>query len=63
MAVADKKNIPSGWKVKLLGEHNLQNIALAIEATRKLGVKESAIKKAVESFKGLPVPPGICKGS
>ena len=54
MAVADKKNIPSGWKVKLLGEHNLQNIALAIEATRKLGVKESAIKKAVESFKGLP---------
>lgn len=53
LIIADKKNIPRDWKVKLLGEHNLQNIALAVEAARKLGVKESAIKKTVENFKGL----------
>lgn len=54
MIIAGKKNIPFSWKIKLLGNHNLENVALAIEATRKMGVKESAIKKAVENFKGLP---------
>ena len=54
MIIVDKKNIPKGWKIKLLGEHNLANIALAVEAARKLGVKESVIKKAAENFKGLP---------
>ena len=54
MQIADKKNISRGWKVRLLGEHNLENIALAVGVARKMGVKESAIKKAVESFKGLP---------
>ena len=54
MIIADKKNIPKDWKIKLLGEHNLANIALAAEVARKLGVKESMIKKTVEKFKGLP---------
>ena len=54
MIIADRKNIPKGWKIKLLGEHNLANVALAAEAARKLGVKESTIKKTVEKFKGLP---------
>ena len=52
--MASSKNIPRKWKIKLLGEHNLENIALSVEAARKMGVKESAIKKTVESFKGLP---------
>ena len=52
--IANKKNFPTSWKVKLLGEHNLENIALAVEAVRKIGVKELAIKKTVENFKGLP---------
>src|SRR3989344_308730 len=54
MIIADRKNIPKGWKIKLLGEHNLANVSLAAEAARKLGVKESMIKKSVEKFKGLP---------
>ena len=54
VAVVSKKTIPASWKVKLLGEHNLNNIALAAEAARKLGIKDSVIKKAVEGFKGLP---------
>ncbi len=52
--ISGGKNIPRGWKVKLLGEHNLANIALSVEAARKLGVKESVIKKSAENFKGLP---------
>ena len=52
--IAKKSDIPKKWKVKLLGEHNLANIALAVEAVRKLGVKEAVIKKSVENFKGLP---------
>ncbi|MCK6462985.1 MAG: UDP-N-acetylmuramoyl-L-alanine--D-glutamate ligase [Candidatus Pacebacteria bacterium] len=54
IVIAKKGDIPKNWKVKLLGEHNLQNIALAVEAARKIGVKDTAIKKAVEKFKGLP---------
>lgn len=54
LIIADGKKITRGWKVKLLGEHNRQNIALAIEAAKSLGVKENVIKKAVENFKGLP---------
>ena len=52
--IVDGKNIPRIWKIKLLGEHNLENIALAVEAARKLGVKESTIKKSVDKFKSLP---------
>lgn len=52
--IADKKNISKKWKIKLLGEHNLQNVALAVEAGKKLGVEDKMIKKAVENFKGLP---------
>lgn len=54
MMIAKKSVIPKKWKIKLLGEHNLQNIALAIETVRKIGAKESSIKKVVERFNGLP---------
>ena len=47
-------DMPSAWKTKLLGEHNKLNIAYAVAAARVLGVTESVIKKAVESFVGLP---------
>jgi len=52
--IVDRKKIPRGWKIKLLGEHNMANTALAIEAVKLLGIKESVIKKCVENFKGLP---------
>ncbi len=35
------------------GEHNLKNISLAIEVCKSLGIKESDIIKAVNSFKGV----------
>jgi len=52
--IANQKNIPHNWKIKLLGTHNLQNISLAIETARILDIKEAIIKKVAESFNGLP---------
>ena len=40
-------------KSKLIGEHNKENIAAAVEAVRLVGVKHEIIKKAVSGFKGL----------
>lgn len=50
--IAQSSIVPKTWKVKLLGAHNLQNIACAIEVARILKIKETIIKKAVESFNG-----------
>lgn len=43
----------NGFNSKLIGAHNDYNIALAVTAARILGVKDSIIKKAVKSFKGI----------
>lgn len=50
---ADIKNIPKSWKVNLLGKHNSENIACAVEVARVLKIKEEIIKKAVENFKAI----------
>ena len=44
----------SKWKIKLLGEHNRQNIAYAVTVARILDVPEKIIKKTVEGYKGVP---------
>ncbi len=43
----------NGFSSNLLGSHNEYNVALAITAARILGVKDSVIRKAVKSFKGI----------
>ena len=45
--------LPTDWKLKIIGEHNRQNAALAVAALRALGLSESGIQKGVESFEGL----------
>ncbi len=50
---ANIKNIPKAWKISLVGKHNLENIACAIEAARFLKIKEEIIKKAIENFKAI----------
>ncbi|MEI6296023.1 MAG: UDP-N-acetylmuramoyl-L-alanine--D-glutamate ligase [bacterium] len=52
--VAGKKMVPANWKIKLLGEHNLENIALAFLASQKLGISEAVAKKTIEKFIGVP---------
>ncbi len=51
--IADIKIIPKNWKIKIPGEHNLKNIACAIEICRALGLPMNAIKQGVESFVGV----------
>lgn len=51
--LADKKNVNKNWKIKILGEHNLDNIAAAIAVCGQLKIKEVVIKKAVENFSGV----------
>ncbi len=46
---ADVSNVPK-WAIKLKGEHNLENIACAIEVARALNIKNEVIKDAVEKF-------------
>jgi len=45
-----KTNLP----LRLIGEHNKENIAAAAAAAKIVGVKMEIIKKAVAKFKGLP---------
>ncbi|MDQ3075704.1 MAG: UDP-N-acetylmuramoyl-L-alanine--D-glutamate ligase [bacterium] len=52
--IAKPTIVPVSWKLKVLGKHNLQNIACAVEVARILKIKESIIKKAVEFFSGVP---------
>jgi len=40
-------------KSKLIGEHNKENIAAAVEVAKIAEVKQEIIKKAVANFKGL----------
>ncbi|MEK9183489.1 MAG: UDP-N-acetylmuramoyl-L-alanine--D-glutamate ligase, partial [Patescibacteria group bacterium] len=51
--IAKKGDITKRWKVKLIGDHNLENIAAAIAACGCLGVSDAVIKKAVENFSGV----------
>ena len=47
-------DVPREWKLKILGEHNLENIAAAIVVGKLLGLPVPKIKKAVENFRGVP---------
>lgn len=42
-----------GWKLKILGEHNKENAALAASAASAAGVPKKIIKKTLENFKGV----------
>lgn len=54
LKVVTENNLPKNWRLKLPGRHNRYNVALAVIATRELGVTEEVIKKTVENFAGLP---------
>jgi UDP-N-acetylmuramoylalanine--D-glutamate ligase len=50
-----KKKLDQEYKEGLLlrGEHNLENIAAAVETAKVVGINEDIILKTVRSFKGL----------
>ncbi len=43
----------AGWKLKVKGEHNVQNILKAIQVAEVLDIPMKKIKKAVENFNGV----------
>ncbi len=53
-SLIEGRPLPKSWKIKLLGEHNRENAALAVETARACGISERQIRKAVEPFKGVP---------
>lgn len=44
----------STWERRIIGNHNLLNIACAVQAATALGISESTIKEAVRTFAGVP---------
>lgn len=53
VAVAKTTFVPTDWDIKIPGEHNLVNIALAIQAGQILQIKQERIKRAIEGFRGV----------
>ncbi len=47
------KSLPKNWRLKIAGEHNRKNAALARDATSMAGVSQRIIKKTMENFKGV----------
>ncbi len=52
--IARQEIVPKTWKIKIPGEHNLENIACAVRACEALGIPLNIIKKGVESYMGIP---------
>lgn len=45
--------LPTGWMLKIPGEHNRENAALAAAALRAAAVPEETIRSGIESFTGV----------
>lgn len=52
--IAQPNVLPKSWRIRIPGEHNRLNVALAVSAARALGIPDSVSRKAVESFKAVP---------
>jgi UDP-N-acetylmuramoylalanine--D-glutamate ligase len=50
---ANKKDIPDKWSIKIPGEHNRENISVAMEVLKTLKISKDIIKKSIESFNGV----------
>ena len=45
--------LPLEWNLKVPGEHNRENAALAAAAVRALGISEEEVREGVETFEGV----------
>jgi len=53
VALAVPPAIPAAWALKIPGEHNRANAALAAEALRALRLSDEQIRSGIESFDGV----------
>ncbi len=64
VVVATKEDVPKDWNIAIPGEHNMENIACALQVAGHFSARggsasggkayTEAVKKAVEGFKGVP---------
>ncbi|MEM6400013.1 MAG: UDP-N-acetylmuramoyl-L-alanine--D-glutamate ligase [Cyanobacteria bacterium P01_D01_bin.116] len=52
-ASEDQKIMPTS-ALRMVGEHNLQNLLLSVAAARLAGIEKSAIHQAIQEFAGVP---------
>lgn len=52
--IADESKLSAEWTLRIPGEHNRYNAALALAVARASGVDDSVSRKALESFPGVP---------
>lgn len=48
-----EKNLPFGWKLRLLGKHNIENAAAAYEVGKLLNLKKRQMKTAFAKFSAV----------
>jgi len=51
--IAKISSVPKNWKINIPGEHNLENIACALEVAKIFKIPLSTVKKSVESFRAI----------
>lgn len=49
----EPRPVPSDWHLKIIGEHNRENAALAISVLNELGLSEHEIRTGIESFEAV----------
>lgn len=52
--VVDARKLPNTWALKIPGEHNRYNAALALAVARAYGIPDDVSRKAFEGFVGVP---------
>ena len=48
-----KQDVPTDWQIKIMGEHNLENIGAAVQVAKLFKISKPQIKSSVESFFGV----------
>ncbi|MFH1671522.1 MAG: UDP-N-acetylmuramoyl-L-alanine--D-glutamate ligase, partial [Candidatus Portnoybacteria bacterium] len=51
--IVSKSKFPKGWKTKLIGQHNRDNLALGIKVLEIMGIKRDSVKKAAKEYPGI----------
>jgi UDP-N-acetylmuramoylalanine--D-glutamate ligase len=54
IVVANVHDIPEDWELKIPGEHNRYNAAIALAAARVKNISDIVTRAALESFEGVP---------
>ncbi|MEX0930173.1 MAG: UDP-N-acetylmuramoyl-L-alanine--D-glutamate ligase [Candidatus Paceibacterota bacterium] len=54
VSVASTEDVSSDWSIPIPGAHNRANVACALKAVEPLDIPNETVRRAVESFKGVP---------